>query len=216
MSPLLRLALVAILAVPSTVAGANAAGASATKTDDLQQDIRTAVHAVNLFWSEHWSDYFPGRYTPPRVVGSYNGRSAYRPRCSGYLVLPYNASYCTTQDFIAWDINLMRMSYSYGDGLVYQVISHEWSHAIQNRMPYRYLAAQIELQADCLGGAALAGASRDGTLVWERGDSQEIAATLRAMSGDTPWTNPRDHGSASERIDAFNTGVRYGVRACLA
>ncbi|MEU7899266.1 hypothetical protein AB0B45_41230 [Nonomuraea sp. NPDC049152] len=215
MSSRLRLAVVAILIVAWV--GGGAKGAAATlKADELQQDIRTAVYAVNRFWSDHWSDYFPGKYRPPRVVGAYDGRSANRPACSGYKMQPYNASYCMTQDFIAWDINLMRMSYSYGDGLVYQVISHEWSHAVQNRMPYRHLARQIELQADCMGAAALAGASRDGTLVWEKGDSQEIAATLRGLSGDTPWTNPADHGSAAERIGAFNTGLRSGVWACLA
>ncbi|MEV1242783.1 hypothetical protein ACIBO2_24025 [Nonomuraea sp. NPDC050022] len=216
MSARLRLAVVTILAV-TWIGGGGANGAEAgVKADGLQEDIGTAVYAVNRFWSDHWSDYFPGRYSPPRVLGSYDGRSPNRPACSGYKMLPYNASYCTTQHFIAWDINLMRMSYTYGDGLVYQVISHEWSHSIQNRMPPGYLVPQVELQADCMGGAALAGASRDGTLTWERGDSREIAATLRGLSGDTPWTNPRDHGSATERINAFNTGVRYGVRACLA
>ncbi|WP_326823724.1 neutral zinc metallopeptidase [Streptosporangium sp. NBC_01756] len=107
------------------------------------------------------------------------------------------------------------MEYAEGDAWVYQIIAHEWAHAVQNRVPGRYVSVKVELQADCLAGATLVGAARDGTLTWERSDSQEIAAALSYRAGDTPWTNPLDHGTARQRIDAFAKGARGGAPACF-
>lgn len=185
------------------------------RSDALSQDIRSAVYVVNRYWARHWSQFFPGWYDPPTVVGSYNGNSARRPVCAGQPLYSYNASYCMQQHFIAWDINLLKMGYAEGDAWVYQIIAHEWAHAVQNRVPGRYVSVKVELQADCLAGATLVGAARDGTLTWERSDSQEIAAALSYRAGDTPWTNPLDHGTARQRIDAFAKGARGGVPACF-
>ena len=88
-------------------------------------------------------------------------------------------------------------------------------HAIQARLSRRMVSVAAELQADCLAGAELAGAQRDGTLAGEPGDAEQIARTLTALSDAYPWTKQTDHGNSEQRITAYRRGFQSGVPACF-
>ncbi|MBB2914619.1 hypothetical protein FHS43_005931 [Streptosporangium becharense] len=198
------------------VDGGASADATAGEPDDLDEDIRSARYVVNGFWAAHWPEFFPGSYTSPGVFGAYDGATGNAPTCFGYRLPDDNALYCwPPYDYITWDADLMRMGYRQGDAWAYLVVAHEWGHAVQARIPESLLIPQLELQADCFAGAALFGAAEDGTLHFEPGDTDEIATALRQYADDTPWTDVSDHGSAAERLDAFETGARQGVEGCL-
>src|SRR4051812_7578904 len=92
---------------------------------------------------------------------------------------------------------------------------HEWGHAIQAQLPPEYRDQAYELQADCLAGAARAGAAADGLVQLEEGDGQELSDSLTALADETPRTNSADHGDASERITSYNYGVDNGPLGCL-
>ncbi|MEU6682249.1 hypothetical protein [Streptomyces sp. NPDC046832] len=211
----LRLRVCAVLATALlALSGGWAYGAPAR--DDMGQDIETAVQGVDAFWDAHWSEFFTETYVPPTVLGEYDGASADVPTCDGEPLADDNAVYCaTTEDYLAWDIDLMRDGYRFGDGFVYLVVAHEWGHAIQNRLDVRLRTIDSELQADCLAGAELEGAARDGTIVFEPGDVDELRTALVLVADKTPWTKVGDHGSASERVDAFTLGQQQGVEGCL-
>ncbi|MFD5156846.1 hypothetical protein ACFWMJ_02005 [Streptomyces hawaiiensis] len=171
---------------------------------------------VDAYWKGHWSEFFTGTYVPPTVLGAYDGASPDAPTCDGEPLLDDNAFYCPpSEDYVAWDSDLMRDGYQYGDAFVYLVVAHEWGHAIQNRLEVQLRTIDGELQADCLAGAELEGAARDGTIVFEPGDVDELRTALARDADTTPWTKVGDHGSASERIDAFTMGQRLGVEGCL-
>ncbi|GAA1516350.1 hypothetical protein GCM10009677_57080 [Sphaerisporangium rubeum] len=214
----IRVALVTVfcLLLLGHAQAATAATASGRVPDDMNQDIKTAVYAVNRYWAAHWRQYFPGYYRPPYVLGAYGGGLRAAPVCGNSRVAYDNAVYCPYGDYIAWDITLMAGGYRAGDAWVYLIIAHEWAHAVQNRIPSRFVPAAKELQADCLAGAVLSGAARDRTLVFEDGDVGELRAALRALADDTPWTDTGDHGNARQRVNAFTYGTRHGVRGCLA
>ncbi|MEV0799492.1 neutral zinc metallopeptidase [Kribbella sp. NPDC050281] len=179
----------------------------------MRVDEETAVKAVDTYWRTHFSEHFDGQYKSPRVEGSYVGANG--PSCGGEPSVPFNAFYCAPGDFLAWDEQLMEAGYSQiGDAWIYLIIAHEWGHAIQARLNRDQVSVQAELQADCLAGAALQGAAKDGLIEIEPGDSEELAQTLAAVADDYPWTNESDHGNAQERTSAFNTGVQGGVQAC--
>ena len=182
---------------------------------DINATEAGVAQVVDGFWKKHFTENFPGRqYTSPRVAGAYVGTSG--PRCGGAPSAPNNAFYCPAGDFLAWDQNLMTTGYQkIGDSWIYLVISHEWGHAIQNRISRAQVSPAAELQADCLAGATLAGAQRDGTLKKDAGDDKEIADTLTAVADKTPWTNSSSHGNAQQRIAAYNKGTQGGVKACL-
>ena len=129
----------------------------------------------------------------------------------------FNAFYCPSEDFIAWDEDLLAAGFEQiGDAWIYLIIAHEWAHAIQARLQRDQVSVAAELQADCLAGATLIGAARSGDLFFQAGDEAELEQTLIAVADEFPWTDERDHGNARERIGAFQTGLQNGVPACIA
>jgi uncharacterized protein len=180
---------------------------------DLDGDERDAVDAVDAYWRAVFQETFGRDYRSPEVRGGYLGEDG--PTCGGEPSVPFNAFYCPSEDFLAWDENLMAAGYEQiGDAWVYLIIAHEWGHAIQARLRADQVSVAAELQADCLAGATLFGAADRGLLRFERGDIEELQQTLVAVADDFPWTKESDHGDAEQRIDAFNTGAEGGPLAC--
>jgi predicted metalloprotease len=181
--------------------------------DTRADDEERAVAITDEFWDRWFADQGV-RYDSPTVAGGYVDDNG--PACAGEPSVPGNAYYCPDGDFLAWDENLMRAGYSeIGDAWVYLVIAHEWAHAVQAQLPDRFVSAAAELQADCLAGASLEGAAREGLVQIEPGDAEEIAQTLQAVADDYPWTDETSHGNAGERTAAFQQGVSGGVEGCL-
>ncbi|MFD9358000.1 neutral zinc metallopeptidase [Streptomyces sp. NPDC060031] len=185
----------------------------------LTEETSDAVQVVNGFWDKNWSDFFTESYRPPSIYGTlgfYDTESVNFPRCSGETPDKYNALYCLDGDYLAWSVHLMDMGFNMvGDSWVYLVVAHEWGHAIQARLNSDLQFVSKELQADCLAGATLQGATRDGTLRWEKGDTDEIINGLQKLGDTTAWANPKDHGDISQRTKYFTHGVSGGVNACL-
>ena len=182
--------------------------------DSLEGDERSAVQVTGTFWQENFGAEFGRTYRPPRVLGGYVGENG--PSCGNQPSVPFNAFYCPSEDFLAWDEQLMAAGYEQiGDAWVYLIIAHEWGHAIQARLQRDQVSVAAELQADCLAGATIFGAADRGLVQLEPGDTDELAQTLAAVADDYPWTKESDHGDARQRISSFNRGARDGVPACL-
>jgi predicted metalloprotease len=182
---------------------------------EMTLDEETAVDSTDAYWQRHFTELSDAMaYRSPQVAGGYVGRDG--PRCGGEPSVPFNAFYCVDGDFLAWDENLMAAGYErIGDAWVYLIIAHEWAHAIQARLDSTLVAVAAELQADCLAGASLQGAARDGLIQIEPGDDEELGQTLAAVADEFPWTNERDHGNAEQRTAAFNQGAGGGATACI-
>ncbi|TWD80054.1 hypothetical protein FB561_1126 [Kribbella amoyensis] len=179
----------------------------------MNQDAKEAVQAIGAYWRTNFPEAFNQAYRPPRVAGGYTGTDG--PPCGGEPSVPFNAYYCQPGDYLAWDEDLMAAGYNQiGDAWVYLIIAHEWGHAIQARLNDDLVSVQAELQADCLAGASLEGAAKQGLITIEPGDPEELAKTLAAVADDYPWTKQSDHGDVQERISAFRTGVTGGIPAC--
>jgi predicted metalloprotease len=184
-----------------------------TGSDSRLTDERDAVGAVDGFWQRHFQEQTGRRYESPQVAGGYTGTSG--PSCGGQPSVPGNAFYCPSNDFLAWDEDLMDAGFEQiGDAWVYLIIAHEWGHAIQARLQRDQVSVAAELQADCFAGATLFGAADRGLLQFERGDTEELAKTLAAVADDYPWTKESDHGDARQRTSSFNDGARGGPAAC--
>ena len=55
--------------------------------EELADDMRTAEEVVDAFWATHWSEYFTGDYSPPAVVGLYDGNdTSTAPLCGDELL----------------------------------------------------------------------------------------------------------------------------------
>ena len=191
--------------------------ASGVTIEELKDDIDGAQTVVDGFWTQHWADYFTGDYVAPTVVGLYDGTDENTaPTCDGVALEAYNAFYCPDGDFVAWDASLLvDGADQIGDSWVYLVVAHEWGHAIQARLDGTLVAQADELQADCLGAAALYGAAADETLTFDLGDEQELVTSLSALADQMPWTMTSDHGDAFQRVQWFTLGRNGGVNACI-
>jgi predicted metalloprotease len=190
--------------------------AAAVTEEEILDDVEDAESAVDDYWDDHWSEFFTGDYRSPNIVGVFDGTDRdSTPDCGGVPLAPNNAYYCGLGDFLAYDIGLLERSEDLGDGFLYLVVAHEWGHAVQARLDTSLIAPRLELQADCLAGAAIYGAEADGRLRFEEDDQEEITDSLVTLADDTPWTDVGDHGNASERIGAFNVGRDDGVEGCL-
>jgi predicted metalloprotease len=183
-------------------------------SDSLAGDERTAVRVTDAFWRREFPDQFGRSYRSPEVKGGYRGEDG--PTCGGQGSVAFNAFYCPSGDFLAWDEDLMAAGYrQIGDAWVYLIIAHEWGHAIQARLQRDQVSVAAELQADCLAGATLFGAADRGLVQLEPGDTEELSQTLASVADDFPWTKESDHGDARQRASSFSRGARDGVDACL-
>jgi predicted metalloprotease len=205
-----------ILLLAAMLGLASPVSAEPVSATEANQDMTTAVNATNAFWAAHWSQFFTGQYSAPRSVGLYDSRvTDYPCRSWGGVPTANNAWYCADTDSVGFDTNFMSRVFNLGDSFLYLVAAHEWGHAIQQRLQSSLKYQAQELQADCLAGAALIGATRDGNLTWDADDSQELAASLTNVGDQYAWTKVGDHGSPAERIANFNQGANGGVLACV-
>lgn len=198
-------------------------GARRPTASEFTEDLDAAVAIADTFWRTSWSSTFTGTYSPPNVIGLYDGNRPDAPFCGTFQLLPDNAFYCPFNDSVAWDVTLMAEGYLYGDAWVYLVVAHEWAHAIQARIDPSLVWVGSELQADCWAGAALFGSrvdalfigDVDGSLVFEDGDQRELEDGLASLGNRLPWTDSRSHGNAEQRIAAFERGRDGGIEGCF-
>lgn len=190
---------------------------SGVTIDELAEDITAAQTIVDAYWTNHWSDFFTGTYSSPNVVGLYDGEDpSDTPTCGGEPLDSFNAYYCIPENYVAWDSGLLLTGADQiGDSWVYLVIAHEYGHAVQAQLNPDLVAAGDELQADCLGAAALYGSEADGILNFDDGDEAELIGSLTALADTMPWTMSSDHGDAFQRVDWFTLGRNGGVNACI-
>jgi|GEM_PF-1646468 len=105
---------------------------------------------------------------------------------------------------------------SYGDFALVLAVAHEWSHHVQVALGLPdQRTIKEELQADCLAGAAISMAERQGLV--QQGDLREAVKMTRDLLGDPDWL-PRDapdaHGSGPQRVKWLTNGYDQGLSAC--
>ena len=198
---------------------------------DYRDFLAEAIPDIEQFWRDHYSEVYDGDY--PDLVGGvhahFPGNDAELPSgCTfvgDYADVEDNAFYCDEGDFIVYDDALLFPDFAdeFGMSVTALVIAHEWGHAIQgpirNDILYSYVSTTIELQADCFAGAWVADAQRDGVAGVRLSDRDVTSALLGLIQlGDMPGNLPDDpaaHGSAFDRVSAFQDGYLGGLQPCV-
>ena len=187
--------------------------------------LATALADIQAFW----------RATFPQVYGSelveltggiypmYPGKQGV-PGCgepeTTYEAIRGNAFYCFDGDFIAYDdTDLLPSLYdNLGEVVIGVVMAHEFGHAIQQRIGYQDATIYMEQQADCFAGGWIAHIARGENPDIAFADS-ELKGALNGMIQvrDAPGTglnDPAAHGTAFDRVGAFQDGFINGVAQC--
>jgi predicted metalloprotease len=138
-----------------------------------------------------------------------------------------NAMYCWYDNKIGWDRGqlLPTLRKSFGDMAIPLVLSHEYGHAIQRRAGLADLNTPsliAEQQADCFAGVYMRwvaeGNSQRFTLNTGDGLNSVLAAVISTrdplQTASNIGSEMDEHGSAFERISAFQMGFTDGAAAC--
>jgi predicted metalloprotease len=186
---------------------------------------------------DYWRKTYPEVYGAPftnlagGIWASYpNRQEAIPDGCPKQSSQQYpaqgNAFYCTRGDYIVYDDAMLipRLTKEFGESAVGVVFAHEFGHAIQKRVGALGPSTPtifIEQQADCFAGAWTAHVARGESSRLKFGD-QDIKAGLSAMVAVKDGTLGEDvfkgdaHGSAFDRVGAFENGFKGGAVACKA
>jgi predicted metalloprotease len=218
-------AVVAVLvAAPAALARASTPTA---KEPAYEETVRLTVDDLQEYWAGELPALYGVRYRriPDSKIIAYTSTSKL-PRCGPapvrYEDIAQNAFYCNAGNFVAYDDeNLFpQLDEAFGDFTIALTLAHEWGHAVQDQVGLRGPTIALEQQADCFAGAWVRhvdeGASKRLTL--NEGNLDTGLAgflTFRDPPGSDP-TEEGAHGSAFDRVGAFQEGYDRGTERCAA
>ena len=184
-----------------------------------------------------WSEQFPALYGSPfeRLAGgvyaAYPERTDPIPGCGTSQsttyeeIRQYSAFYCQQSDFMVYDDGeggiLYSLAEEFGPSILGVVLAHEFGHAIQARvgdLDRGLPTITTEQQADCMAGAWVARAANgeaDGVTFADADVRTGLIAmiTVRDPIGIDQFS-PGGHGSAFDRVGAFQVGFTSGLERC--
>ena len=197
-------------------------------TDDGPMD-RLALLSVNdiqEFWTDNYAKYLPGEFEPVDTLASYDSNDPNSPElCGSDMYQAPNAAYCFRLNTMIWDrgVFLPVAQEYFGDMGVVGVIAHEYGHALQ------WMAGLADLdtpglvreqQADCFAGVYLhwvaAGDSPRFTLSTGDGLNHVLAGVIYIRDRLEGGPSDDPHGSALDRVSAFQLGFTGGADQCAA
>jgi predicted metalloprotease len=193
------------------------AGPSRDVIHDYEVFERTIADEVNAYWANMIPQAFGVAYQPPEIKGAYTSEQD-APLCGGKPLRTHNASFCRRPDnFIAWDKDgfMLPLFQEFGNVAPAIVVAHEYGHAMQDLLGWKFrYTIHGELNADCLAGAW----TKATTNVVQQGfhvdDLDKAVGPLFRFQDpdDSEWFDVDAHGTALERIAAFQHGTAGAVR----
>jgi len=203
-----------------------------TGTDDGEMDElgRQAISDIEEFWEATYGSSFDGSFKTVTELISWDANGFDDIEfCGDSTYGIVNAGYCLDDHTIGWDRGelLPALERAHGDMGVAMVLAHEYGHAIQYQSGMSdddTPTLVAEQQADCLAGTYMRwvaeGDSPRFTLSTGDGLNNVLAAVIGfrdpLLNVDDPEVGVDEHGSAFERVSAFQFGFTDGVQACAS
>ena len=189
-----------------------------------------AIADIEEFWADAYETAFPGRtFRPVDALLSWDAADYAGDFCGGDTYGFVNAAFCPIDNTIGWDrgVLLPALQQAHGDMAITMVLAHEYGHSIQKqaRITKRGTSTLVaEQQADCYAGAYMRWVAEDHSDRFTLSTGDGLNTLLAGMitfrdpllSADD-FVDPDgidEHGSAFERISAFQFGFTDGVAAC--
>ncbi len=185
-----------------------------------------SVTDIEEYWKSVYSQSLKGTFVPVGKLVSYDSDNPNSPIvCHNDTYKLVNAFFTSRCNLIAWDRGVfMPVAQRYfGEMSVNGVLAHEFGHALQQMA--KLVTKQDptivrEQQADCFAGVYLFwvadGKSPRFTLSTADGLDHVLAGIIitRDPVMDADTQNDDEHGSALDRISAFQMGFLNGASAC--
>ena len=201
-----------------------------TNTDggEIDQLAGQSISDLEEFWRFAYPDTFDSELEPVEAVISWDSDAYDGMFCGETTEGLVNAGFCETDNTIGWDRTVLMPSLrrANGDMAITMVLAHEYGHAIQTMAtlnPRGVPSLVAEQQADCLAGVYLRWVAEDKsprfTLNTGEGLNNILAAMIAfrdPLLSQNDYSDGDEHGSAFERISAFQFGFTDGASACAA
>jgi predicted metalloprotease len=201
-------------------------------TDDGEMDelARQAISDLEEFWGSAYGEPFDGDFEPVEKLISWDANGFEDTEfCGDSTFGIVNAGYCHDDHTIGWDRGelLPSLQRAHGDMGVAMVLAHEYGHAVQFQagvVTEETPTLVAEQQADCLAGSYMRWVAEDKsprfTLSTADGLNNVLAAVIAfrdpVLNEDDPEVGVDEHGSAFERLSAFQFGFTDGTAACAS
>jgi predicted metalloprotease len=185
-----------------------------------------SVNDIEEYWKAVYGPPLKGTFLPVGKLVSYDSNNPGSPIvCHSETYKLVNAFFTSRCNLIAWDrgVFLPVAQKYFGDMSVNAVLAHEFGHALQSMaklVSRKDTTIVREQQADCFAGVYLYwvadGKSPRFTLSTADGLDHVLAGliTTRDPVMDSDTENDDEHGSAMDRISAFQMGFSDGASAC--
>ena len=200
-----------------------------TDGSEVDQLAGQSVSDLEEFWEFAYPEAFGGEFKPVDAVISWDSEDYSGQFCGESTSGLVNAGFCEDDNTIGWDrtVLLPAMRQANGDMAITMVLAHEYGHAVQQMagLSSRSIPTLVgEQQADCLTGVYLRwvaeGKSPRFTLSTGDGLNNLLAAMISfrdpVLRENDYYDGADEHGSAFERISAFQFGFTEGPSACAA
>jgi predicted metalloprotease len=200
-----------------------------TDGGDVDEFGRSAVSDIEEFWTDAYGQTFHGDFKPVDQVVSWDSNGTNSEFCGGDTVGLVNAGYCLEDNTIGWDRGELMPSLraANGDMAVSMVLAHEYGHSVARQSGIantKTTTLVAEQQADCLAGVYMRwvaeGNSPRFTLSTGDGLNNLLAAMIEfrdpLLNEEDSETVANPHGSAFERVSAFQFGFTDGASSCAA
>lgn len=233
---------VSIFEDPFKVAGLQAVdGTSGLRSDaekpsrevtdgDGGEDDEIAAQSISdleTFWQDAYGQTFDGQFEPVNELFSWDSNDYDGTFCDESTDGLINAGFCEDDNTIGWDrgVLLPSLRQANGDMAITMVLAHEYGHAIQKQAKLNKKSTPTlvsEQQADCFAGVYMRwvaeGNSPRFTLSTGDGLNNLLAAMISfrdpLLSQNDFYDTGDEHGSAFERISAFQFGFTDGASSC--
>ncbi|MCP4961558.1 MAG: hypothetical protein GY925_20110 [Actinomycetia bacterium] len=195
---------------------------SSAEATDLDDFVADTVDDLLAYWTEEYPEVYGSAFQPLKDIFAFDPNGNRQISCGQPLdpkILNSNAIYCPPEDYITWDDSFLIPNFyaNFGKAAVGVVLAHEYGHAVQTRGGLQAAPIIRDLQADCFAGSWIRRAI-DGDGAIRLTDSDLEGAVSGFLLLRDPPGNPTDsqsaHGSAFDRVNAFQSGFSEGATRC--
>ena len=188
-------------------------------TDGCPDTPQGFYDVVRLDVEAWWTVLLTGQPFPYRPISEFVAYTTPVDTPCG-VVESNSASYCTTSEGIYYDSKFLQFFLDeVGDLAPAFIIAHEIGHHVSNifgfEAPSVISVKELELQADCFGGAWVASAGARGVLQ-PAAQGETLDALILAGDPAATWFRPDLHGTSDDRLTAFIVGTLQGTPSCTS
>ncbi|GLY65914.1 aminopeptidase [Amycolatopsis taiwanensis] len=197
--------------------------------DESDQVATATIADVESYWSGRMPTDFGMDFEPVTKLLSYDSNGPNQTNGCGDTEGDINAFYCSRDDSVSWDrgVLLPNMLQQFGQLSVVMVLAHEFGHAVQYRLKDKAGIDKStptivkEQQADCFAGGYFRWVVEGKSTYFNVSTSDGLNAALSSLflvrdSAGTSATDTQAHGTAFDRIFAFQLGFETGPKQCAA